>query len=230
MQRRMNSAVLLESVALASRTVADVGCGDGALVRLMARRGAFAIGIDCTRAQIEAALAAPPAGNEVYIEAVGEALPFKDSSMDVVVFFNALHHVPVEAQAAALAETRRVLKPGGVAYIAEPIAEGTNFELVRLVEDETEVRARAYAAIKDATRNGLREEKEITYVHTMTFANYEAFRERNVRIDPTRRPIVERLDAELRARFQRLGRPTSEGFGFDQPMRVNLLRKALTAN
>lgn len=226
MQRRTNSEVLVELVPLKDRLIADVGCGDGALVRLMARRGAFAIGIDCTREQIEAARAAPPAGNEVYVEAVGEALPLKAACLDAVVFFNALHHVPVAAQGAALAETRRVLKPGGVAYIAEPLAEGPNFELVRLVEDETEVRAHAYAAIKEAARNGLREETEITYVHTMAFTNYEAFRDRNVRIDPRRRPIVERLDGELRARFQRLGRPTPDGFGFDQPMRINLLRKA----
>jgi SAM-dependent methyltransferase len=226
MQQRTNSEVLVELVPLKDRLVADVGCGDGALVRLMARRGAFAIGIDCTREQIEAAQAAPPAGSEVYVEAVGEALPLKAACLDAVVFFNALHHVPVAVQGAALAETRRVLKPGGVAYIAEPLAEGPNFELVRLVEDETEVRAHAYAAIKEAARNGLREETEITYVHTMMFANYEAFRDRNVRIDPKRRPIVERLDTELRARFHGLGRPTPDGFGFDQPMRVNLLRKA----
>lgn len=226
MQRRMNSEVLVGLVPLKDCTVADIGCGDGALVRLMARQGAFAIGIDCTREQIEAAQAAPPAGSEVYVEAVGEALPLKAACLDAVVFFNALHHVPVAAQGAALAETHRVLKPGGVAYVAEPIAEGANFELVRLVEDETEVRARAYAAIKAATGDGFAEEQEIAYVHTITFVNYEAFRDRNVRIDPRRRPVVERLDGELRARFQRLGRPTPDGFGFDQPMRVNLLRKA----
>jgi SAM-dependent methyltransferase len=225
MERRNNGEVLVEQVPLAGRDAVDVGCGEGALVRLMARRGARAIGIDCTRAQIEAACAAPSVGNEAYIEAVGEALPLKNSSMDVVVYFNALHHVPVAAQAAALAEARRVLKPGGIAYIAEPIAEGPNFELVRLVEDETEVRARAHAAIKEAARDGLREDKEITYIHPMTFADYEAFRDRNVRINPKRRPIVERLDGELRARFARLGVLTPEGFSFDQPIRVNLLRK-----
>ena len=225
--RRRHDEVLRELLPLPGRRVADIGCGDGALVRLMARAGARVIGVDNNPAQLGRASLAPPAGGETYVMAVGERLPFAAASFDAIVIFNALHHIPVAAQNAALAEVARVLKPGGLAYIAEPLAEGANFELTRLVDDETEVRAEAYRALRAAIAQGLfRERRETVYVHPMLAANFEAFAERMVRVDPERKPAVVRHETELRERFRRLGRPGSEGMAFDQPMRANLLARA----
>lgn len=223
MQTRSNDEVLREMVPLAGKRVADIGCGEGALVRLMARAGARVVGVDNNPAQLAKAAEAA-AGSETYAMAVGERLPFADATFDAVVVFNALHHIPVEAQRAALVEAARVLRPDGRLYIAEPIAEGANFELTRLVDDETEVRAAAYGAIRSAVAQGVfREERELTYVHPMLSENFESFLARMIRIDPARKPAVARHERELGERYRRLGRPSPKGIIFDQPMRVNLL-------
>jgi hypothetical protein len=204
--------------------VLEVGCGDGALARLMARDGARVVGVDNNPAQIAKAAAAPPAGGEAYAMAAGERLPFPAATFDAVVIFNALHHIPVEAQDAALAEAARVLKSGGRAYVVEPIAEGPYFELARLVDDETEVRAAAHGAIRAAiARRTFRDAGETVYVHAVVEKDFDSFAERMIRIDPARGPAVERHRGELGERFRRLGRPDPKGAAFDQPMRANLL-------
>ena len=52
----------------------------------------------------------------------------------------------------ALAEAARVLKPGGLALIHEPEPVGGYFELTKLVDDETEVRAAALKAAPIGSR------------------------------------------------------------------------------
>jgi SAM-dependent methyltransferase len=241
MPYRRNDEVLKEQVPLAGRRVLEVGCGDGALARLMAREGAQVIGVDNNPLQLAKA-AAPREGRNTmsaagfaaataepavdYVRAAGEKLPFADGTFDAVVIFNSLHHIPVPAQGAALTEAARVLKPSGLVYAVEPIAEGANFELTRPVDDETEVRAAAQDAIRSALAKGLfRQSRETFYVHAVLAENFEKFAERMIRVDPSRKPAVERHEGELRARFARLGRPAPAGMLFDQPMRAHLLTR-----
>lgn len=226
MMHRRNADVLLELVALNGATVIDVGSGDGALTRLMTRQGARVLGIETSDYQLAKARAAERQGDEVYAEGTAEHLPAPDCTIDAVVFFNSLHHVEVDAMDQALAEAARVLRPGGFVYVSEPIAEGPFFELCRPVDDETVVRARALEAIRAAGRFGLIAERELTYLHTIIHPDYDSFRERILSANQEREPILARLDADLRAAFQRLATPTATmGHAFDQPTRVNLLRK-----
>lgn len=87
----------------------DVGCGEGRFVRMLKTQGFDTCGIDPTVALIEAAQARDPGGD--YRVAGGEALPFADASFDLVTSYLAL--CDIEHIDAALAETVRVLKPGG---------------------------------------------------------------------------------------------------------------------
>ncbi|MCZ6607035.1 MAG: class I SAM-dependent methyltransferase [Alphaproteobacteria bacterium] len=224
--RRDNSDVVAEHLEPASKRILDVGCGDGGLARTMTRQGATVIGLECSPEQLEKARAWEPAGDEAYVGGVGEDLPFGDASMDAVVFFNSLHHVAVAAQAAALAEAARVVRPGGVIYVAEPVAEGPHFRLTMPVDDETRVRAAAYAVIRDAGALGLGQEKEFTYTHAVVHPSFEAFHERMVTINPARRGTFAAKEAMMRANFERLGKKGEDGWAFDQPMRVTILRKA----
>ena len=50
-----------------------------------------------------------------YHSADAGALPVPDGSADLVVFLNTLHHLPEPG--AALAEARRILKPGGTIWV-----------------------------------------------------------------------------------------------------------------
>jgi SAM-dependent methyltransferase len=226
MDKRRNTDVIVETLALEGKRVIDVGCGDGGLARLMARFGAHVLGVECSPRQLAKARAAAKVADEEIVEGVGQALPADDESADVVVFFNSLHHIPIAFQAKALAEAARVLRPGGEVYVSEPLPWGAFFEAVQPIDDETWVRGAALATVKGAWVHGLEEESEFTYLHPMVLKDYDAFRDKIVSANSERETKFVELDAEMRERFARLAKPAEEcGFAFEQPMRVNLLRK-----
>lgn len=144
---RRNPDVLTDTLAVAGKQLIDVGCGNGHLVRHLARHGAQVLGVECSPRQLAAAHAAARVADETIVEGVGQALPAADASADIVVFFNSLHHIPGEHMATALNEACRVLRADGVVYVAEPLAEGEFFALCRAVDDETQVRAAAQHAV-----------------------------------------------------------------------------------
>lgn len=98
--------------------VADVGCGPGIYHPLLARRGAVVIGVDPSPGMVgDVARQAGEGGWNVWpIQASAEALPLAAASVDRLMANHMLYHVP--DQRAALAEMRRVLKPGGRALLA----------------------------------------------------------------------------------------------------------------
>jgi len=96
----------------------DVACGTGVVALTAVRAGAVVRGIDLTpelvqRAKENAALMRLEASFE---EGDAEALPFADSSFDVVV--SQFGHMFAPRPAVALGEMLRVLKPGGTIAFA----------------------------------------------------------------------------------------------------------------
>ncbi len=225
--RRKHREVIDELFELDGARVADIGCGDGALTRLMTRLGASVTGIEPSENQLARARAAEPAGDEVYLQGVAEELPLPDASLDVAMFFNSLHHVPVEHLARALAEAARALEPGGRLCVIEPLAEGPHFRANRIIEDETGVRDKAYAALR-AALNGpdFEPDREFSYLTEVRYADFEAFRAHITAIDERRRAKVEAAAAELRATFEANAEPRNGKFTLDQPIRLNLMVRA----
>ena len=221
-----NESVLNEVLTLKGLLVVDIGSGAGEMVRYMTRQGASVTGLECGELQLEKARSYPPEGDEVYLQGVGQEQPFDDDSFDVVTFFNSLHHVPVEHMAVALAEAKRVVKSAGTIYVGEPIASGRGFELNAPIDDETSVRSSAYDAIQNAAAHGLLQVREIFYDTVYHYENFAAFKDNMIRIDPTRRTPFEAMEDDLQSAFERLGIPDEHGIRFDQPMRVNVLKKA----
>ena len=120
-----------------------------------------------------------------------------------------------------------MLRPGGLLYVQEPVAEGPYFELLRPVDDETAVRAAAQAALGRAGRHGLRHEREEQFDNAVVHPDFAAFRDRVVLADANRaEPRSTGLEDELRERFERTAEPDEGGFRFRQPMRVDVLRRA----
>jgi len=213
-------------VTVEGRRIVDVGCGDGALVRALTKRGGILTGIEIDARALAPALAAAPVASERYLEGRAEALPLGDGSVDMVVFFNSLHHVPVSLLDAGLGEAARVLVPNGILFVLEPIAAGAYFELTRLVEDETYVRAKAYEALGRADAHGLAATAEETYRNPLAFKDFDAFEARMVAVDPSRAPVLAEHRAALRQQFETSAEATTEGYRFYQPARINLFRKS----
>jgi SAM-dependent methyltransferase len=95
----------------------DVGCGTGAFSQLVLGRCSpqSIMGIDPAPAQIEHARRQSPHADFRVADAM--ALPFEDNAFDIVVSALVLNFIPDRAK--ALAEMRRVLRPGGTvaAYV-----------------------------------------------------------------------------------------------------------------
>jgi ubiquinone/menaquinone biosynthesis C-methylase UbiE len=133
---------------LAGKRLLDIGCGAGALVRSLSDRGARVAGVDPNPEAVAVARESVPDGT--FQTARAEALPFADASFDGAVFLNSLHHVPKPVMHRALREAARVVGPAGPIVVVEPLAEGSLFLALRLVEDETEVRNAAQEVIRQA--------------------------------------------------------------------------------
>lgn len=217
--------IVKELLELDGRRVVDVGCGEGRFTRALATQGAEVFGIDINDAALAAASAAPGGENVTYLLGRAEDLPFEDASIDVVVYSNSLHHIDADNMAQALGEAARVLKPEGKLCVIEPLAEGSYFEAMRLVKDETDVRAKAYEALSKAQALGLEHETELRYDEPRRFESYEAFRQRQQAIAEARRAVFDAHNEEIRANFLANARQEAGEFVLDQPTRVNLLRK-----
>jgi ubiquinone/menaquinone biosynthesis C-methylase UbiE len=99
--------------------VLDVGCGNGAYTIEMARDAAFVCGVDVEPERLaEFAERAAWLSHVTIALASGERLPMPDASFDVVFCIETLEHVVSERE--ALAEMRRVLRPGGTLLLTVP--------------------------------------------------------------------------------------------------------------
>jgi ubiquinone/menaquinone biosynthesis C-methylase UbiE len=99
--------------------VVDVGCGTGTLAIALAASGADVIGVDGDPEVLALAHAKPGAGAVDLRKGTATALPLAGESADRVVMSLLLHHLGAEAKRTALAEARRVLRPGGRLHVAD---------------------------------------------------------------------------------------------------------------
>jgi SAM-dependent methyltransferase len=124
MRERRFRGLMLERVAgdlPEGGTAIDVGCGTGTFAIALAGRRADAqvVGVDGDPEILGMARGKEGAGSVEWKEGLAQELPFGDGSADAVTMSLMLHHLLPEEKALALAEARRVLKPGGHLHIAD---------------------------------------------------------------------------------------------------------------
>jgi SAM-dependent methyltransferase len=107
--------------------VLDVGCGlGGSIARLVAHLGRCrrVTAVDVVEEYGPRLRERFPGLDLEYRTMAAERLAFADAAFDVASISYALHHV--KDPAAALAQMRRVLRPGGWLIVAEPHADATS--------------------------------------------------------------------------------------------------------
>ncbi len=113
---RLEHGLLLEMAGpVRGLSMLDIGCGDGRLLEAFSRRGAEVVGIDADPAMVEAAILNVPLCTVLQGDA--RALPFPEATFDCGAMVTVLCHLGEPDK--ALAEARRVLKPGGRLLLGE---------------------------------------------------------------------------------------------------------------
>ncbi len=113
--RRELIARLLREYAVAPGVALDLGCGTGAGLRKLERDGRRVLGLDLRPEGLAATRRQRP---ECWlVQADADSLPLGDATVDLITALDVLEHVDDRA---ALAEIRRVLRPGGVAVLTVP--------------------------------------------------------------------------------------------------------------
>jgi 2-polyprenyl-6-hydroxyphenyl methylase/3-demethylubiquinone-9 3-methyltransferase len=125
--------VLCDRLALDPRAlrVLDIGCGGGLLAEEFAKLGCKVTGIDPSTSSVAVAREHADRSRLAieYVAGTGEALPFGDQSFDVAYCCDVLEHVADVER--VIAETARVLRPGGV-YLYDTINRTPESKLVAI--------------------------------------------------------------------------------------------------
>jgi SAM-dependent methyltransferase len=103
--------------------VLEVGCGSGMGLPYLQAHSPLVVGGDYTMALLVEARRHLPDANLVRMDA--QRLPFRDHSFDAVVMLEMIYYLA--DQEAALAECRRVLKPGGKLMVCMPNRDRPDF-------------------------------------------------------------------------------------------------------
>jgi ubiquinone/menaquinone biosynthesis C-methylase UbiE len=198
--------------------VVDVGCGEGQLTRALAKLGAQVTGYDPFITETEPA--AHGAGSFRLAKAAADAIPEPDHAADLVLFIFSLHHVPGAKLEGAIREARRLLRPSGHLYVAEPLAQGPHQYVMELFHDETAVRRAAAEALSRFAQPRFAAARISTYTDVRSYSDFDAFSARmiaSMRFNGYTKDAV--LAPAVRGRFDETY--AAHGGRFGQPVRID---------
>ncbi|MFT5928726.1 MAG: SAM-dependent methyltransferase, partial [Candidatus Azotimanducaceae bacterium] len=153
-----------------------------------------------------------------------ENIDAENQSFDIALMFKSLHHVPLDQLGVVFQEIYRVLRPGGVAYFSEPVFSGVFNNIMQVYHDEELVRKAAFEAIQRGVRSGLFQlEEEYFFENHIQMDSWAQYEKRMLDVTHTEHRLSADQYAEVKRRF--LASETSEGYVYNIPNRVDLLKK-----
>ncbi|MFH0946639.1 MAG: class I SAM-dependent methyltransferase [Planctomycetota bacterium] len=215
-----------ELLDLDDKEILELGCGTAEKTRALATsgEGRRILALEVDEIQHALNLEIDDLPNVRFERGGAEQIPAADRSFDIVFLFKSLHHVPVGSMDRALAEITRVLRPGGLAYISEPLFRGEFNEIMRIFHDESRVRREAFLAISRAVRAGRVELVSQSFIRApLRFSNFAEFEKLVIRVTHSSHVLTEEVEARVRSKFASF--ENKDGVLFEQPIRVDLLRR-----
>lgn len=211
---------------LDGKRIIELGCGRAEITRLLASEGEgrtiTALEVDKIQHGLHQKIDDLP--NVAFRMAGAEAIPFPDDSFDVAFMFKSLHHVPLELMDEAMAEIARVLKPGGYAYISEPIFAGDFNDILKMFHNEEQVRLAAFEAIRRAVDSGMFMLTSETFFNApMHFDDFADFDRMILQVTHSDHSLAPDLFQAVKTKFE--SHMTPDGVNLLMPIRVDLLRK-----
>lgn len=216
-----------ELLPLEGARLIELGCGAAFTTRRLAEtfpvREIVAMEVD--QIQHDKNLLIPDLPNVRFQFGGAQKIDLPDDWADAVIMLKSLHHVPVSDMDAAFGEIARVLRPGGLAYISEPVYAGEFNDILRLFNDEKLVREAAFEATRRSVERGiLALEQEVHFHSTTRFEGFEEFERRIMGATHSSFEIDKALHDRVRDMF--LPHVGDDGIAeFLSPLRVDLLRK-----
>ncbi len=220
------SEIVNDLLSLDDKHILELGCGSAEITRNIATSGVNRkiTALEVDEIAHEKNLQITDLPNVFFALSGAQKIPLDDESVDVVFMFKSLHHVPLDLMEASLHEIKRVLKPGGLLYISEPVFAGDFNEILRLFHDEQKVRQAAFNTIKKAVDEGLFDLVEERFFNSpMKFESFAEFENNTIKATHSSHRLDEKLYNLVKQRFeQHIG---NDGAHFLMPMRVDLLQK-----
>lgn len=218
--------VLDDLLDMDGKVLLELGCGGAEMTRTIATAGRDrrVIATEVDRIQLERNQQITDLPNVEFIYAGIEQLPVEDRSIDIALLFKSLHHVPVDLMAQGFSELHRVLRPGGLVYVSEPVFAGNFNEILKLFHDEQAVRAAAFEAIRTAVEaGGFDLVTERFFNTTVRFENFDDFASRVIDATHSDHQLSDAQYTAVRRTFEE----TTAACDGDltMPIRVDLLRK-----
>jgi ubiquinone/menaquinone biosynthesis C-methylase UbiE len=205
----------------------ELGCGKAETTRQIAETypglEIIATEVDQFQHSINASLEDLP--NVSFQYGGAEAIELPDQSVHYVVMLKSLHHVPVPLMRQSLDEIHRVLVPGGLAFLDEPVYAGDLNSILRLFNDEQKVRAEAFAAIQTAVLSGkFKLVEQVFFDSVVRFQGFADYESRILRATHLNIEISDALREEIKLTFEPF--VGSDGIAaFRAPIRVDLLQR-----
>lgn len=212
-------------LSLDDKHILELGCGCAEITRDIATSGTNRkiTALEVDEIAHEKNLQITDLPNVTFGLSGAQEIPLEDDSVDVVFMFKSLHHVPISLMEASMREIKRVLKPGGLAYISEPVFAGEFNDILRLFHDEQTVREAAFNTIKNVVDDGMFKLVEERFFNSpVKFESFDEFENNTIKATHSNHTLDDDLYRLVKERFEQ--HACNDGAHFLMPIRVDLLQ------